>query len=217
VQYIDKHDGPNCLADIPADLPWIEFVGDCRDELINSLCQEQNRLCVYCERELEKHHPYGSIEHIRPQGNTTSSEGNFFPELRYCYENLTLSCFGYPPPTGNHDKIDVNDKSCNLHKGSEFSAELFLDPTKMENISNYFSWNRQTGEILASDSEIQKAHYMIKLLNLNAKHLLEARINARTAILKILKRDSDKFTAIKNRIRSGRYQFCSFLASHQNL
>ncbi len=129
---------------------------------------EQQGLCVYCEAKLDTENSH--IEHLAPQ--------EYYPQLRFVYENLAVSCDGYDA------QCDKYKQSCGHRKNNEYEPELFLNPNTEKGLEQHFCYDKQTGEIQAV-ADNDKANYMIDILWLNNKHLQLARLNARRALLKV--------------------------------
>ncbi len=224
MKYIQKSKGPDCLSDIAADMPWREFGAPCREELKESLYSEQNGTCAYCERQLRGGENKSEvIEHMIPQG-TLSGElrdaierngisADCVERRRYWYENIVLSCFGYPPPADNHEKPDQDNVSCDEHKRGEIDIDFFLFPTRCENIADCFYWESETGAVSARVENGEKASYTIDLLNLDYVHLREARRNSLEALVRIFSApDGEEILERRmNDIRNGECEFSSFL------
>lgn len=134
MRYIEKGKGPDCLEGIASDMPWDEFGGVCKNELVHCLYVEQVGMCVYCERQLEgSENQSVRVEHMIPQGRLSEELSRAIQQAgmfgmgieiesrRYAYENIVLSCFGYPPPSKNHELADPDNISCDQHKGQVLS------------------------------------------------------------------------------------------------
>jgi uncharacterized protein (TIGR02646 family) len=118
------------------------------------------------------------VEHIKPKSLDIAT-------LTFDYANLLVSC------EGNHfNKIGDNSKknNCGHLKDDDFDEILFLNPTIITNISEYFIFDTN-GVIESSNVDTAKAVYTLKLLNLNGKNgkLAEARKKAREMQLRVLR------------------------------
>lgn len=118
--------------------------------------KEQDFLCIYCEGKVSIGNSH--VEHLRPKDSAK------YPEQTFNYKNLSVSCNGYC-----HEFYHDNQpRTCGHIKGNMFNEKLFLDPTKVENIEEYFKYDYDTGEILSSGLQDKKANYMIyDILHLN--------------------------------------------------
>jgi len=125
---------------------------------------EQNYLCGYCEAKvtLDESH----IEHIKPKHLDYDS-------LTFDYDNLLVSC------NGNCFSSDKRSVTCGHKKGKKFDEALFLNPTKIKNMRDYFIYT-DNGYIGASNLDEEKAKYTLNLLQLNTfnNYLPEARLKA---------------------------------------
>jgi len=135
------------------------------------LKNEQNYLCCYCESKIEI---YGDeakdgshIEHLKPKSLD-------YDKLTFDYHNLVVSCQG----TCHNEDGDSSRSSCGHKKEDEYNEEKFLNPTRVEDIRDYFRYKTIENEkmkILPTDKAPIKAQYMINILHLNAEPLLIAR------------------------------------------
>lgn len=123
--------------------------------LKESMLEEQDKYCPYCERKIEGLEQ-GHIEHIKPRAH--------FPQYFQNYENLLVSC--------------ENLSTCGRYKGSNYHIDLFINPVFI-NPEEFFSYNLATGEIepkVKSNNEKKMAEYTIEILNLNQNKLKAMRI-----------------------------------------
>ena len=150
----------------------------CKPELRQHLMREQDHLCAYCERKLDDSNTH--IEHIEPQSR--------HPEKRFDYGNLIASCDGGRACASVSEQsayADLDTDSCGHRKGQEYDAGLFLNPTALPDVGDYFAFDTHSAKIKPSDAwASQKAAYTIDLLNLNSAYLCNARKNARGAFRK---------------------------------
>lgn len=188
MRYVQKGESPQffetCKADLPEDSTWDDFgqgeLGECKKNLREHLIQEQDQLCIYCERKLVSTGQH--IEHIYPKDPVGG-----FPELTFEYTNLVVSCNGdqcEPPEFRNIFKPE-DVASCGHKKNNDLDVSEFLNPTTERGIREYFAYGKDTGEIKAIDGN-EKAKYTINLLNLDNPRLNMARLNAPQAIFDVL-------------------------------
>ncbi len=119
------------------------------------LKEEQDDLCIYCESQVNLDNSH--IEHIKPQSN------DLYPELRFEYSNLTVSCNG-------NIYNECNDKTshnCGHKKDEQYCENEFLNPTTIENIRDYFQYDYDDFKIKSSSKDDNKSKYMINVLRLN--------------------------------------------------
>ena len=122
---------------------------DLKDKAIlnNSLPDEQENMCVYCETKLNKYH----IDHFYKR--------DLFPNKTFDYENLYLSC--------------DNENNCAKYKDKfglqKYKFELMFNPINIKLGEFYYSY---MGDIIGKS---KKARYTIKVFNLNSKKLVEQR------------------------------------------
>jgi uncharacterized protein (TIGR02646 family) len=122
------------------------------------IVEEQRNLCAYCERVITVAHNDSHIEHIKPLSK--------YKTLSIEYDNLIVSCNGY----------ECKQENCGHKKDDEI---LPLNPIDDIDISEYFEYNKNTGEIKSSSKDEQKAMQTIRILNLDSKRLRLARIDAK--------------------------------------
>jgi len=184
MRYIDKsnrcvefdtwvtEDKPENWRDFP------KYPTDVKHVLHNHLWREQQGLCVYCQQAIpEKKTAQSSeqirshIEHIRPRSLPKYSG------LTFDYSNLSVSCQGFDCAATGKPKQEF----CEHRKANEYDENLFLHPVEQQDIEDHFEYN-VIGEIYPnpskSESEQQKANYMIKILALNHKTLTQLRARA---------------------------------------
>lgn len=148
---------PACLTEQPNGQDWYTFMQiPCHIQVGDSLRQDQQHLCCYCEREVSLSDSH--IEHLIPRSIDSG--------LHYQYTNLSASCDG---------GIGSN-RHCGHFKGNKYSAVQFSsphDPTTHE----LFRYLLNGVVKPASDSGPQKdkAEYMIESLNLNCPRLVGQR------------------------------------------
>ena len=193
MKYIQKIEAPNYFIEESKELQ-LELESSknkskiwdnlrCKRELKEYILEnEQNGLCGYCEakiKDINKSH----IEHIEAKNRD-------YINLTFDYNNLIVSC----------DGLCFNDKNQRLtcghkkdSKGYKVDYNLFLNPTKTENIRDYFIYSEQ-GFIGASNLDIDSSKETMRVLNLNdpnnqlpqerQKSLSEFRIKIKEASIK---------------------------------
>lgn len=108
--------------------------------------------CSFCSRIMAidsspslKNSP--TIEHIKEKIN--------YPLLIYRWDNMLHSC-----------------SRCNNCRGEKIYKDLYLDPTKIDSICDYFTFKSDgslTPNTNLNDSDYQRSLYMIELYNLNSE------------------------------------------------
>jgi uncharacterized protein (TIGR02646 family) len=154
----------------------------CKSELHRYILEkEQHGLCGYCEaqiQEINKSH----IEHVEPISRDKS--------LVFDYSNLIVSCNG----------ICFNDENKRLTcghrkdtKGYKPNYNLFLSPTKIENIREYFIYT-DNGFIGASKLKEEFSIETLRVLNLNDpdNKLPEERIKSLEEFKKSIQKHAQK-------------------------
>ena len=166
MKYINKTKIPQFFIDDTIDLnSWSEYFGDKKRVLKTYLLEnEQNYLCGYCESKvtLDSSH----IEHIKPKSFDVDT-------LTFKYTNLLVSCNGICYSSNN------TPENCGHKKAEDFNEILFLDPTQLDKIRDFFKYSND-GKIDSSGLDEIKALYTINLLKLNTfnNNLQEARKKA---------------------------------------
>ncbi|MCB1158644.1 MAG: TIGR02646 family protein [Leptospiraceae bacterium] len=160
---------------------WSQFNSSIKFELHQHLWKEQKGLCVYCEQAIPekrrkddtlRHHP-SHIEHIKPKSK--------YKHLAFSYRNLALACNGF-----NCASEDEKGEFCEYAKKDMFNSNLFLNPVEVRDIEDYFTFdidgnikpNRNRSAI-----EIEKARYMIELLDLQNPNLKSMRAEQYTIFI----------------------------------
>ncbi len=174
------------------------------------LIEEQNELCAYCERRIERDSSH--TEHLKPK--------SIYPDLKLDYKNLVASCNGFFLENESKAK-----ETCGHRKDNSFDEDLFLDPTTVTNITDYFIYNKDTGEIFSnpnkSEYEQTQANHMIELLNLNYSppskngHALPmARQKAKIALIETIKKSpkaEEDYKALLSELINVKTAFITFL------
>ncbi len=217
MRYLRKQKPPGCFTEFASqasnDTPWSEFQNPCKGETRDVILErEQQFLCVYCERGIEQ--PTNChLEHMEPQSH---------PGCRFEYANIVVSCNGgdcLRKVDGPYAGLDI--ESCGHRKDDSFDRHRFLDPTKVENIGEYFEYDRETGTINASMLDPERANYMIhELLHLDNPFLNNSRWKARQALENAvrqrvrLKKTTSKMSLVRQLLeRDPPFPFISFLRS----
>lgn len=182
-----------------------------RKSVRSFLVAEQNELCGYCERQIS--YETSHSEHIKPK--------SIFPQDTFNYENLIASCDGY-----FKESIIATQETCGHGKGDEYDSQLFLDPTQVTDIQDYFMYDKEDGKIVANhnknSADQSKANYMINLLNLNSEAektkntnaLPDARINKKNALIKTIISEGiapQNYKEMVNKLLTINTPFISFL------
>jgi len=183
---------------------WKKVRTGCRNSIKKSILKEQQSLCVYCEKEINDHADMAHLEHIKPK--------SIYLEKCFDYDNLVMSCNGDECSDVNKEDYEDNIHSCGHPKKSDFDEEKFLNPVELTKITDYFSYDIDTGKIRASEKDSTKAEYMIELLNLENPYLNKSRINARKSLLKKITKSKYPEQEIKTLLNSGSpHAFISYL------
>ena len=158
MRYIEKA-GPDEFTewkdqgDANWDPGWDDFDGKPIKQVVKrALLNEQGYLCCYCEDRVDEEH--GHIEHLKPREHYKESALN--------YENLLYSCREMPkgvPSTCGHAR-----------KHNEPVPVSPLNP----DCESRFIYN-EIGEIQPRDKNDHEAAETIRILNLNAFSLRDAR------------------------------------------
>lgn len=137
-----------------------------KDNLRETLRQEQGGLCCYCERKLDGK---TVIEHIKPK------DDRFFPELQLEYTNLLLSCDGGESERRKHDRRENRSYPlfCDANKNNNIIPISPLD----EDCEEMFAYG-EDGEILGVTKEAEETIGVLNLrvpfLNHQRKALIES-------------------------------------------
>ncbi|MDQ7084451.1 MAG: retron system putative HNH endonuclease [Sulfurovum sp.] len=147
------------------------------------LKEEQQYLCIYCESKITLSPENSHIEHIKPK------DVGRYPQLTFDYFNLVVSCEGKC-----HNEEDDNRKyNCGHNKDNNYDENLFLNPTLVEDISDYFEYETflensiSKIKIKESSKDLSKAEYMLNILNLNDENT----IITKSRYLTLLKFEND--------------------------
>lgn len=173
-----------------------------RDLKRHILRNEQFFLCIYCEGKVDLKNSH--IEHLKPK------DYHKYPEKVFTYENLAVSCNG-----DCQDYCEDNQPhTCGHIKANLYDENRFLDPTKLEDIEDYFVYDAEDGRMLPSEKAPDKAMYMIfTILQLNAPQLCYARLialkNLQTKIAQYPK--EKRRAAMKSVLNNKNIAFISFL------
>ncbi len=143
---------------------WDEFAKtSARGELAKCLYERQDRRCAYCDMSIKTLED-GHIEHLERRSDA--------PNRALDWENLFFSC--------------RRQDSCGIYKDAKFKEPVdsrrIVDPSK-EDPLEFFTYT-ETGEMIADKRDDEKAETTIKVFNLNAQRLKNARSRAyRNAII----------------------------------
>lgn len=148
--------------------------------LFQHLLQQQQGLCIYCQQTIPvKSEPYHSdtiahIEHICAQLHCK--------DLIFEQSNLSVSCEGFN--LSESTSTDYRRQFCGHYKdqtskNNVYDPSLFLNPTTVKDIEDYFYYDAAQGKISnnpekEANSQIS-ADYMIAILNLNNEDLQKMR------------------------------------------
>jgi len=162
-------------------------------KLHQHLLEEQRGLCIYCMQEIPNSKPnkFSHIEHVQPR--------SIYRELRFTYENLSVSCNGGKCTT---EKVNDERDFCGHFKdltnryAIQFKQDQFLNPLQIEWISNCFIFDIE-GRIKPNPTqteEIQaRAKYMIELVGLDNENLNDYRKEAYESLILIEMDKGEKF------------------------
>lgn len=179
MKYIRKTTPPPAffIIDTQGLTLWSGYLAENKRKLKKYILEnEQFGLCCYCEKQITV--SVSHIEHVKPKSLDVAT-------LTFDYANLLVSC------DGNHfNEIgDVSRNTCGHFKDKDenFDENLFLNPTLISNISEYFIFDSD-GVISESTIDVAKSDYTLTILNLNGKNnkLAEARKIVRQAIIRSL-------------------------------
>ncbi|WP_163409627.1 retron system putative HNH endonuclease [Flavobacterium ajazii] len=118
-----------------------------KDNLRDSLLQEQGYICCYCEKELKSNDRH--IEHFKPKHK--------FPQLQLEYENLFCSC--------QVNLINGEPLHCGNSKGNFFDERFLISPLE-PNCESRFKYTFD-GQIFPADENDIGAKITIIELNLD--------------------------------------------------
>jgi len=140
----------------------------CKSQLLEYMLEkEQNGLCGYCEAQI-KEQSKSHLEHIEPI--------KIDKKLVFDYQNLIVSCNG---TCFNNDEKRLTCGHKKDTKGYKPNYTLFLNPTKVENIREYFKYDTR-GNIGSSNLDKERSNETMRVLNLNdpCNRLPEERLKA---------------------------------------
>lgn len=181
-QYLNTYVEDSSITIHPWNKLGEEFEGrEIKRKLAAHFFIEQKGICAYCEQSLAivlpntKQSDISHLEHIKPKAR------NRYPQETFNQKNLILSCNGFDC---NYEP--ENPEFCGHNKNQLYNGRLFLNPTLVENIENYFEYTIE-GEIFPadelSDNDRDKAEYMIDLLELKNPILVDMRKNMLSDII----------------------------------
>lgn len=203
MRYVCKGTSPNFFenekASLNEDPAWDNL--HCKKQLRLHLIDEQNNLCIYCEREINEKNSH--IEHLLAQSDK--------PILRFSYENLVASCNGDQCEPQAKEAFKPEDvHSCGHKKSDQLDEVQFLNPVQLQDIADYFIYDKETCALCSSEKDRAKASYMIQLLNLDNPRLNNERANARIALERVVKQQPNPKETIRRFLGKER-AFISFL------
>jgi uncharacterized protein (TIGR02646 family) len=113
---------------------WKSFSKSVKDDVYDSLLQEQGYICCYCGRPISRNQCH--IEHFRPK--------SVYRHLTFEYTNLIASCQGEDE---DRPRVPVH---CGHKKQAWFDEELMISPLEPK-CGDYFKYSG-FGEILPTDN-----------------------------------------------------------------
>lgn len=142
------------------------------DETKQEFKKMNHERCSFCTRFIQDFDDEMTVEHIKIKRD--------YPKLIFQWSNLLCSC-----------------RTCNTKRStSAYNPKQYLDPTKINNIEEYFCFQLD-GKIIENkelnDYEREKANYMIKLYDMNRHGL----VCKRWAFLKDLMSDDDFYKTLE--------------------
>ena len=150
---------PECLAQQRANQDWAAFMETpCHTSVHDSLKQEQQGLCCYCEIEVRADD--GHIEHMEPRKRNQSRIHD--------YTNLALSCNGGTIEHCGHYKDNRK-----YNPGYTWDSTRFVPPHDPVTVKllRYLS----DGSIIPTGEDPHKANYLIGYLGLDCARLTHRR------------------------------------------
>ncbi len=163
---------------------------------------EQNFLCIYCECKVDLDSSH--IEHIKPK--------EIYLDLIFTYTNLVVSCHGQCLKIPSQDKFIHR---CGHKKGSKFDENSFLNPTELEDIREYFSYDLDSFTINPTSKDEAKSKYTIDLLQLNEGNISlrrEKTLKSFNNIMNKIKDIDKRKNAMREIIYNSSVPFVSLLA-----
>ena len=178
MKFSEKLDPPPSFDDwkrgqIHAGIPlsFIDLQQPQKGDVRNSLMGEQNFLCAYCGRRLNRNFSNSHIDHFWPQSHFHGSRGDdgvCRPDRRLDYSNFFLSC-GPASLLG----AESLPRTCGDAKGNWFDEGHHIMPSD-ETCEARFKFS-DSGNILPNDTGDVSARNMIEKLNLNDEGLASDR------------------------------------------
>ncbi len=165
--------------------PWAELRGQAKNDLKKLLRQEQQGLCVYCERQLVK--GGGRIDHIKPRDK--------YQHLKFTYTNLCLSCYGYYDEEGKSKKISCDEVKSNIELGC-------LEPGPGANES--IELDPKSGKLSCSlpldDADRQTIEATLESLGLQNRYLQEMRKERYNRLFNMIKLGRDPLQLLEKTV-----------------
>jgi uncharacterized protein (TIGR02646 family) len=171
VKYINKSEEPKSfiawkqLANNDWQPTWENFGKPEKQDVHNSLLQEQGFICCYCGRRISRQSSH--IEHFNPRKNS--------PELALEYTNLLASCQREAEPK--------EPLHCGRSKDEWYDEHLIVSPLNA-NCADFFRYT-EDGQIIPTEYSNKKlaAETMIEKLKLNIDKLKSLRSSAIQEVL----------------------------------
>lgn len=171
MRYIQKGKEPSELAHWKAlanedwQPTYEELRGDIKNNLHDTLLEEQGYLCCYCEMEVTRSNSH--IEHFKPRTS--------YPELSLDYNNLLASC--------QREREPKDPQHCGVKKEDWYDEKLMVSPV-IADCGDFFHYTG-FGEILPADDPTKQdaATVTIQKLELNLDKLTKMRREAIDGIL----------------------------------
>lgn len=205
MKYVQKQAAPAFFTEHTQGLTqWQQYgsQGEKRELKTFILAHEQFDLCVYCECRVRLNDSH--LEHIKPKAQ------QMYPELTFVYDNLVVSCNGvqYNP------QETAQNRHCGHKKLNQYDETLFLDPTVIIDISDYFQFDQDEYTIEPSAKQPAQANYTINILRLNSAGLILARQNALNTLqskLRGIKNVKQRKQKLLNYLNKNSVPFISYL------
>lgn len=201
MKYIQKSDEPESftawknLANDDWEPNWENFSKPQKNDVHNSLLQEQGFICCYCGSRIAINSSH--IEHFRPRKH--------YPQLALEYTNLIASCQKETQPK--------EPLHCGKKKDEWFDENLMVSPLDI-NCAEYFRYT-EDGQILPVESQDKKlaAQTTIDKLDLNIDKLKSLRSKVIEAALEDFEELTDEerqllLQGFEHRDSNGQFEEC---------
>lgn len=133
-----------------------------RNELRDTLLEEQGYICCYCEREIDQ--ARGHFEHLLPRSYRDENGTEVGHQKELDYENIVFSCTKFNKPINEED----DRTTCGHEKGDWYDEKLFVSPLNAD-CESYFRYLNNGTIVPANDSK--EAQETIQRLKLNGESL----------------------------------------------